>query len=152
MVEPGLADGALHLPLRGEVRDCVLRSLVEAERAREHEPPRARLLRGRDDVPRALRHHALEVGGTAADDRDEVDDRGHSLAGSAEGSRIGHVPGNQLGAPRCEARGPGRLPHERPHRRPTRAQRVHDVRPDEPRPAGDEGGRALTHASSKFCQ
>ncbi len=58
---PDSFTAALHLPLRGEVRHCVLRPLVEPERAREHEPPHARVLRRGDEIPRALRHHALEV-------------------------------------------------------------------------------------------
>jgi len=44
--------------------------------------------------------------------------------------------------------GAGGLAHQRSHRQLPRAQRVHDVGPDEAGPAGDED----RHEPSKFCQ
>jgi hypothetical protein len=149
VLETGLPDGALHLPLCREVRHGVLRPLVEAERAREDEAPHSRILRRRDDVPRSTGHRALEVGRPSADDRNEVDDRVRSLAGCAEGRRIGHVPDSLLDRPRGEAPGACRLAHQSAHGELSRAQRVHDVRPDEPRPARHENSHS---PSSKFCQ
>src|SRR5947209_5268737 len=58
-------------------------------------------------------------------------------------------PGRPPGAPRGETSGVRGLAHERAHRRLLRPERVHDVRADEPGPAGDENGH---ESSPKFCQ
>ena len=60
---------------------------------------------------------------------------------------IGDVAGRELDAPGGEPRRARRVAHERAHVLVARAQRVHDVRPDEARAAGDEDGHV-----SKFFQ
>ncbi len=62
VLDGGRRHGALHLPLGGEVRHPVLRLLAHAECARQHEAAHTRFLGSCDEVARALRHHALEVG------------------------------------------------------------------------------------------
>ena len=104
VVEAGLLHRALHLPLRRVVRHRVLRRLVEAERAREDEAADAGVLRSGDEIARALRHDALEVRRRALDDRDEVDDRVHSLARVAQRGRVVDVAGRELDAPGGEPR------------------------------------------------
>ena len=51
---------------------------------------------------------------------------------------IGDVALDELRAPRGRARAVARVAHEHAHRQLARAQRMHDVRPDEARAAGDE--------------
>ena len=140
----------LHLPLRGEVRHRSFDSLVEpsALMSTNRRTPASFAAATRSRVPCAMTRS--KSAGLPCDDRDEVDDGVDSFAGSAEGGRVGHVPGDELDAPRCERVRARRLPHERPHRRLARAQRVRRLRADEARPAGDED----RHVSrvSKFCQ
>ena len=81
------------------VRRQLLRLLADAERAHQHEAADTRVARRGDQVARALRHHALEVGGLAEDDRDEVDDRVAALHRPAEARRVGDVALDELDAP-----------------------------------------------------
>ena len=56
-----------------------------------------------------------------------------ALARGAQRGRVGDVAGGELDAPRGEARRARRVAHERAHVLVPRAQRVHDMRPDEAR-------------------
>ena len=138
VLEARRADGALHLPFRGEVRHRVLRALVEAERAHEDEPPDARHLGRSDEVPGSVLHHALEVAARALDDRHEMDDRVGADAGGAQHGRVAHVPDDELDAPGGEPRGAPAVADDRAHVNVARTERVHDVVADEAGPAGDE--------------
>ena len=125
----------------------VLRALVQAEGAREHEAAHARVLRRRDELSRvpsaitrsksareplmiATRWTTASTPATAARRR----------------GRIGDVSLDELDAPGRQARRPAAVAHERPHRDLPGAQRMHDVLPDEAGGAGDEDGH------SKFFQ
>ena len=68
----------------------------------------------------------------------------------AERRGVGHVAARKVDAPRLQPRRMARIADERAHRQVPRAQRVHDVRADEPGPAGDEYRHAPS--CSKFCQ
>ena len=109
-----------------------------------HEPTDSRLPCGREQVARAVDHHALELLLPALPDRDEVDDRVDALRGAAEALRVGHVA---LGALRSGNRA---LADERPHVVPGVLDRANHVRADEPRPPGDEDLHDSTR--SKFFQ
>src|SRR3954453_18408874 len=52
---------------------------------------RSHVPRGADEIPCALRHHALEVGGRTVDDRHEMDDGVDAGAGGVQRCRIGDV-------------------------------------------------------------
>jgi len=60
----------------------------------------------------------------------------------AQRCRVGDVALRELDAPRGEPSGASRIADERTHRELTRAEGVHDVRPDEPGAAGDENGHS----------
>ena len=107
---PDACDGLLHLPLRAVVRDELLRLLVRPERGHEHEATDALLLRGGDQVARALLITRSKSSRLAADDRDEVDDRVRTLHGARR----------RLAAPSCPLttpRSPGSELLARPARR-----------------------------------
>ena len=69
-----------------------------------------------------------------------MDDDVDPVGGGSEVVRAGHVPLGELDTPAAEllrlAR--GRIPDERTHRPVLRAERMHDVGPDEAGSAGDE--------------
>src|SRR5581483_394416 len=94
-----------------------------------------------------LRHHASKVVGPAFQDRDQLADVGTAGGCRRERLRLHEVPGDELDAARSKMPCALRAPCEHPHLELARAQRVHDRRPDEARPAGDED----LH-SSKFFQ
>ncbi len=97
---------------------------------------------------RSLRHHAVEVGGLALEDRHEVNDPGASLDRVTQARGIGDVPSGDLALDVVERRRSSRVPNERPHLLSGLRQRAHDVTADE---AG--GARDEDHAvSSKFRQ
>src|SRR5579864_6938341 len=123
---------ALHLPLRGEVRDSVARALVEAERAREDEAAHTGPLCGGHEVARPVLHHALEVGARPLDDRDKVDHRLDTHAGGPQNRGIGDVADDELDPPRLEPSCPATVANDRTHMHVACAQRVHDVTADEP--------------------
>ncbi len=109
-----------------------------------HEPTDSGLACGREQVARAVHHHALELLLAALPDRDEVNARVDSLRGAAQALRVGHVPFGALG-PRN-----GALADERAHVVPGVLDRANHVRADEPRPPGDEDLHDSTR--SKFFQ
>ena len=118
------------------------------ERAREYEPPHARLLCRSDEVTRPLRHDPLEVGARSVDDRrDEMDDRVDTVTRRRERSRVADVALDELGAPVAEPRGAARVAYERAHPQIARTQRVHDVAADEAGAAGDENRRSPIRSS-----
>ena len=111
---------------------------VDSERAHEHEPARAGVLRGGHQALRAADHDPVVVLLRALDDRDQVDDRLAPLGRASQAVRIRHVPLHEVAAPglqRLLALGPA---DEHPHVVAARPQGVHDLRPDEARAAGDE--------------
>ena len=91
----------------------------------------------------------MEVVGPAADDRHEVDDDIHPLAGLPERRRIGYVARCELDSPGHEPHSPRGLADEGAHRHVLRADRMRDVGTDEARAAGEENRH---RESSKFCQ
>ena len=72
-----------------------------------------------------------------------------TCARRAERARIGDVALDELGAPCREPRTAAPVADERAHGQLARAQRVHDARPHEARPPGDENRQ---EPASKFLK
>ena len=112
----------------------------------------ARLLRGGEQVARAVDHHALELLRLALPDRDEVDDRVAALDGGAQARRHrSRRPATSSQPQASSVRRPARSRTSAAHVAAVRAQRVDDVAADEAGAAGDEdhvAARARSSASS----
>ena len=98
----------------------------------------ARLLRGGEEVARAVDHHALKLFGASLSDRDEVDDGVGAGERGAQARGVRHVAGRELDALLHERVRAAGVAHERAHVTAVRAQRLHDVPADETGGAGDE--------------
>jgi hypothetical protein len=98
-----------------------------------------------------LAHDALELLLPALADRHEVHDGVAAADRAAQARGIGHVAVDELAAPGLELFASASVADEAPHRLVPRSQRVHDLRPDEARCAGDEDHRRAP-SSRKFCQ
>ena len=138
MLERRGLDGLLHVPLRAVVGNELTVLLARAERAHEHEAPRATSLGGCDEVARALRHHPLELFGPTLDHRHQVDDALDALGCGAETGGVRHVALDELAAPGLEGLRPAAVADERSDGVVAGSQCVHDLRADEPVAAGDE--------------
>ena len=134
VLEPGLLDRLLHLPLRVVVGGQVLRVLADAERAHQDEPAHPGFLRRGDEVLRATGHHALERGARAGDDRNQVDDDVAAGDGSLQRCRVGDVAAGELAAPVGQLLGPVRLANQRADVTALHAQGMRDVPPTNPVP------------------
>ena len=146
MLQSGRAHGLLHRQLRREVRHRGGGLGARAERAHQQEALQARELRRRDEVLGPFRHDPMEILTAALDDRDEVDDVRAAVDRGLQALRVGDVALDHLGAPARRARRAFRPAREHPHVALLGTQRVHDLRPDEARAAGDEDFHV------KFCQ
>ena len=137
VLEPRRLHVLLHLPLRAVVGDEILRLLVapSADISTNRRTPAS--LAAATQVARPLLHHALELLGLAGDDRDEVDDgvlRPRPRAAGSPHRSSSPSTASWLGS---AALAPG-LVLEHAHRRDPRRRALHDLRADEPGPAGDE--------------
>ena len=74
----------------------------------------------------------------AGDDRDEMDDGVDALDRAAQARRVGEVALHGLGGPQPRPGRAARLALEHADGVPGFAERAHDCRPHETRPAGDE--------------
>ena len=98
----------------------------------------ARRLGGGNEIARALCHDALELLRAALDHRHEMDDALDSLGCSANALGLRDVAVDELAAPGLQRLRLAAVADERADVVIARAQRVDDLRPDEPVAAGDE--------------
>ena len=140
MLEPGTAHCPLLLPLGVVVGNKVLRLLARAQRAHQDEAADAGRLRRRHEIGGALLHHTAELLLAPLPDRDEVDDSLATLDGLAQCRSVGQLALDELAAPGFEVlrRAALGVADETADRPVLRAQRVHDLRPDEPGPTRDQ--------------
>ncbi len=96
VLETGVLDRLLHLPLAVVVGDEVLRVLACAEGAHQDEALDAGVLCGRDEVAGSLLHHPLELLLSALADRDEVDDRIDAFDRVLEADGVRHLADDRL--------------------------------------------------------
>ena len=154
VVDPGALHLLLLLPFGVVVGDEVLRLLVEAQRAHEHEAAHTGLLRRRYEIARALLHHALEQLARALAYGNEVDDALLPLDRPPQALGGGHVALDDLRARRLQLPYVRvlRLAGEQPQVVTVLHQRPHDRRTDEAGAAGDEELQRRTASSTKFFQ
>src|SRR5581483_1017237 len=116
----------------------VLRRLARPERAHQDETLDSCLARGGEDVPEAVDHDALELGGPAADERDEVDDVGAAGGRGPDARGVGDVADGEFDSPGRQRPAPVGAAHERSDLALLGPERVHDLRSDEAGRADDE--------------
>ena len=92
------------------------------------------------EIGGALLHHTAELLLAPLSDRDEVDDGLATLDGPAQRRSVGHLALDELAASGFEAlrRAALGIADETADRPVLRAQREHDLRPDEPGPTRDQ--------------